>query len=127
MLTAEVADPSGYGRIVRDGAGSLERIVEHKDASPAELDGQGGQRRHLRLRRWRGWARALQQVGAANAQGEIYLTDVMAIARADGLGLGAVALPDVWQCRGRQRPRPARAARRRAQPPDTRTGGCATA
>jgi len=36
LLTAELADPSGYGRIVRDAAGRVTRIVEHKDASEAE-------------------------------------------------------------------------------------------
>jgi len=99
VLTAEVADPSGYGRIVRDGAGRLERIVEHKDASPAELAGKEVNAGIYAFDvAWLGGA--LQQVGAANAQGEIYLTDVIAIARADGLGLDAVALPDVWQCEG---------------------------
>lgn len=83
MLTTELADATGYGRVVRDAAGDVARIVEHKDASAAE--------REIReinasiyvfdaavLRR------GLAGLGRDNAQGEVYLTDVVAAARAEG-------------------------------------------
>ncbi|MCB7137017.1 bifunctional UDP-N-acetylglucosamine diphosphorylase/glucosamine-1-phosphate N-acetyltransferase GlmU [Cellulosimicrobium marinum] len=83
MLTTELADATGYGRVVRDAAGDVQRIVEHKDASADE--------RAIReinasiyvfdaavLRR------GLGTLGRDNAQGEVYLTDVVAAARAEG-------------------------------------------
>jgi bifunctional UDP-N-acetylglucosamine pyrophosphorylase/glucosamine-1-phosphate N-acetyltransferase len=87
LLTVELADPSGYGRIVREGA-RVQAIVEHKDASAAQ--------RALRevytgimaaptaaLRRWLG------QIGNDNAQGEYYLTDIVALAAAEGTAVVA--------------------------------------
>ena len=84
ILTTEVADPTGYGRIVREpGTGDVLEIVEHKDATAAQ--------REIReinssvyvfdaavLRR------GLGGLGANNAQGERYLTDVVAFARSEG-------------------------------------------
>ncbi len=99
VLTAYVPDPAGYGRIVRDADGSVLRIVEHKDATEAErtitevnsgiyaFDG-------ALLRD------ALASVGASNAQGEKYLTDVVAIARERERGVAAYVLDDVWQTEG---------------------------
>ncbi len=97
VLTTQVADPTGYGRIVREpGTGTVERIVEHKDASPAEreiteinssvyvFDGAV-----LRAALGR-----LGRLGRDNAQGEVYLTDVLAIARADGGSVRAVQVDD---------------------------------
>jgi len=84
VLGFEAANPFGYGRLIRDEAGRLAAVREEKDASDAEraitlcnaglmaLDG----RRALEL---------LGAVGAANAKGEYYLTDVVEIARAKGL------------------------------------------
>ena len=99
VLTMELANSFGYGRIVRDGAGEVERIVEQKDASPEEaaitecnsgfycFDG-------------RALFEALAQVGSDNAQGEFYLTDVLAIARAAGRGVLAYKTDDAEQCLG---------------------------
>lgn len=84
LLTARLPDPGGYGRIVRDERGKVLRIVEQKDATELErridevntgiLCGPAG--------RLRGW---LDRLDADNAQGEYYLTDVIAMAVAEGL------------------------------------------
>lgn len=94
VLTAEVPDATGYGRIVRDGAsGAVTAIVEHKDASEEQraireinsgvfaFDG-------------RLLAEALGQVRTDNSQGEEYLTDVLGILRAAGHRVGACVAGD---------------------------------
>jgi len=83
LLTIELANPSGYGRIVRDQHNMVTAIVEQKDASPTELAIQevntgimavnGG-----KLSKW------LSQLSSNNAQGEYYLTDIIAMGVADG-------------------------------------------
>ncbi|MEZ5568449.1 MAG: bifunctional UDP-N-acetylglucosamine diphosphorylase/glucosamine-1-phosphate N-acetyltransferase GlmU [Halioglobus sp.] len=83
LLTAELADPSGYGRILRDASGALTGVVEHKDASPAEL------RIHeintgLMAAPCSVLATYLPQVKNQNQQGEYYLPDVLALAVAEG-------------------------------------------
>ena len=82
ILTAEMSDPHGYGRIVRDGEQVL-RIVEEKDATPKEKA-----IREINTGIYAFEApfvfEALQGVGRDNAQGEYYLTDVVAAARAAG-------------------------------------------
>jgi bifunctional UDP-N-acetylglucosamine pyrophosphorylase / glucosamine-1-phosphate N-acetyltransferase len=82
MVTARLPDPKGYGRIVRDAAGKFVRIVEEKDAAAAEkrID-------EINAGIYCGPARyfltTLQSVGTNNAQGEIYLTDVLERAARD--------------------------------------------
>jgi bifunctional UDP-N-acetylglucosamine pyrophosphorylase/glucosamine-1-phosphate N-acetyltransferase len=83
LLTMRLADPSGYGRIVRDHDGRMLRIVEHKDATAAELGIQEVNTGIIiadraRLGDWLG------RVGNANVQGEYYLTDVVGLAVAEG-------------------------------------------
>ncbi|MDD3529976.1 MAG: bifunctional UDP-N-acetylglucosamine diphosphorylase/glucosamine-1-phosphate N-acetyltransferase GlmU [Gallionellaceae bacterium] len=83
LLTVELADPSGYGRIVRDARGQVVRIVEHKDAAAEELAIREVNTGILclpaaKLARW------LAGLGNDNAQGEYYLTDVIAMAVAEG-------------------------------------------
>ncbi len=89
LLTIELADPSGYGRIVRDGS-AVTAIVEHKDASAAQ--------RALRevytgmLAAPTAWLkRAVMALKNNNAQGEYYLTDIVAMAVAEGVPVVAAA------------------------------------
>jgi len=82
VLTAEVADPRGYGRVIR-GAGGVERIVEEKDATPAErtvCEINTGIYVFTTPRVFE----LLAGLTNDNAQGEYYLTDVIAAARAAG-------------------------------------------
>ena len=83
LLTVSLRDPAGYGRILRDDAGAVQRIVEEKDADAVERKitevNTGILAARVRdLRRW------LEAVDADNAQGEYYLTDCIALAVADG-------------------------------------------
>ncbi|MEZ5185216.1 MAG: bifunctional UDP-N-acetylglucosamine diphosphorylase/glucosamine-1-phosphate N-acetyltransferase GlmU [Candidatus Nanopelagicales bacterium] len=75
VLTARLADPTGYGRIVRDGE-EVQRIVEHKDASPEEraIDEINS---GLYLFEAQALREGLQHLSSHNAQGEEYLTDVI--------------------------------------------------
>ncbi len=83
LLTVRLANPSGYGRIVRDARGQVERIVEHKDASPEELAIEEVNTGILCLPAGKlaGW---LSRLTKENAQGEYYLTDVIGMAAAEG-------------------------------------------
>ncbi|MGN6744238.1 MAG: bifunctional UDP-N-acetylglucosamine diphosphorylase/glucosamine-1-phosphate N-acetyltransferase GlmU [Amnibacterium sp.] len=93
VLSAQVPDPTGYGRIVRGGDGGLERIVEHRDASDDEraIDEINA---GVYLFRTAGLATALAELDAANDQGERYLTDGSAALRSDGSRVAAVVAPD---------------------------------
>lgn len=84
LLTVELDDPTGYGRIIRDAAGEVQAIVEQKDASAEQRAIREGNTGILAVPRERlaGW---LSRLSNANAQGEYYLTDVIAMAVADGL------------------------------------------
>jgi len=99
VLTARVADPFGYGRILRAADGSVAGIVEQKDATAAQLEiteiNSGIYAFDAEVLR-----KALAQVGTDNAQGEKYLTDVLGIARAEGLRVSAHVVEDVWQTEG---------------------------
>jgi bifunctional UDP-N-acetylglucosamine pyrophosphorylase/glucosamine-1-phosphate N-acetyltransferase len=99
VLTAEVADPTGYGRVLRDADGSVLGIVEHKDATDAERAvheiNSGIYAFDAKVLN-----EALSRIGTDNAQGEMYLTDVLTVARGDGLPVAALATGDVWQVEG---------------------------
>jgi len=99
VVTAHLGDPTGYGRVVRGEGGRVERIVEHKDATEAERAvteiNSGIYAFEADVLR-----EALAQVGTDNAQGEKYLTDVVAIARAQGHPVRAHVLDDLWQTEG---------------------------
>ncbi|MCC9596394.1 MULTISPECIES: bifunctional UDP-N-acetylglucosamine diphosphorylase/glucosamine-1-phosphate N-acetyltransferase GlmU [unclassified Rubrivivax] len=90
LLTVELADPSGYGRIVRDAAGAVTAIVEHKDASEAQrtirevYTGMMAAPTALLKR----WVMALKD---DNAQREYYLTDIVGMAVAEGVAVVAAA------------------------------------
>ncbi len=95
LLTVGMDKPTGYGRILRDEAGRVQRIVEEKDATPAERLVQEVNTGILaapvaRLRQW------LSQLRNDNAQGEYYLTDIIAMAVADGLEV-ITAQPDAFE------------------------------
>ena len=92
VLTAEVDDPTGYGRVVRDAAG-VRRIVEHRDADPAELAIAEVNTSIYCFRRSL-LAPALRRVEPDNAQGEYYLTDVIGVLRTTGHSVVAVPAAD---------------------------------
>lgn len=84
LLTVELADPTGYGRIIRDEHGAVQAIVEQKDATEAQRQVREGNTGILAVpRRW--LAKWLGQLSNHNAQGEYYLTDIIAMAVADGV------------------------------------------
>jgi bifunctional UDP-N-acetylglucosamine pyrophosphorylase/glucosamine-1-phosphate N-acetyltransferase len=99
LLTARVTDPTGYGRIVRDAQGRVERIVEHADASDVEraLDEINPSiycfRRGL-------LAPALRRLSPENARGEYYLTDVVSVLRETGHAIVAVEADDPMEALG---------------------------
>ena len=94
LLTIDLADPTGYGRIVRDASGErVLAIVEHKDASPEQrairevyTGMMAAPTAHLK--RW------LARLTNNNAQGEYYLTDVVAMAQAEGVSVVAAQPKD---------------------------------
>jgi bifunctional UDP-N-acetylglucosamine pyrophosphorylase/glucosamine-1-phosphate N-acetyltransferase len=98
LLTVELDDPSGYGRIVRAG-GAVRRIVEEKDASPAERAIREVNTGIMALptSRLAGWLASLRN---DNAQREYYLTDVVALAVEAGLAVRAVQPGAVWETLG---------------------------
>lgn len=89
MLTAKMADPTGYGRVVRTPDGTVERVVEHRDASPDELALSEINAGMYVLDRT-GLEAALGRLSDDNAQGEIYLTDIVELLGADGSPVAAV-------------------------------------
>jgi len=99
LFTAEVAEGGGLGRIVRDGGSRFLRIVEAKDASPAEL-ALGEINTGLYCFDLAFLRAALPNLSRDNAQGELYLTDVVAMAVAKGLGVEALAYPRAAEVMG---------------------------
>lgn len=99
LLTETVDDPTGYGRIVRNAAGDVQRIVEHKDANEAERAISEVNTGILaaptaRLRDWLG------RITNNNAQGEYYLTDVVALAVSDAVAVRAAQPAASWETLG---------------------------
>jgi bifunctional UDP-N-acetylglucosamine pyrophosphorylase/glucosamine-1-phosphate N-acetyltransferase len=100
VLTTRVADPTGYGRIVRDPAtGDVASIVEHRDATTEQraIDEINSSVYVFDAAVLRA---ALARLGSDNDQGEVYLTDVIGIARADGGAVRAVVEPDPVRVEG---------------------------
>jgi bifunctional UDP-N-acetylglucosamine pyrophosphorylase/glucosamine-1-phosphate N-acetyltransferase len=99
VITAHLDNPTGYGRIVRGADDAVEGIVEHKDASSEQLNiteiNSGIYAFDAAVLR-----EALSEVTTDNAQGEKYLTDVLAIARAAGRRVSAHLVEDLWQTEG---------------------------
>lgn len=99
VLSADVPDPAGYGRVVRDPDGFVECIVEHRDASPdqrriTEMNSGVYAFDGLLL------ADAVKRVSTDNAKGEEYLTDVVGILRDDGHRVGAAVAGDWVEIQG---------------------------
>lgn len=103
VLVADLEDPTGYGRVLRDAQGMVARIIEQKDASEQErairtvntgilvADGEP-------LRRW------LERLENNNAQGEYYLTDIFASAAAEFAPAGMVHVDDPVEVEGANDP-----------------------
>ncbi len=99
VLTTRLADPTGYGRIVRDVGGRLTGIVEHADASPEQLRitevNSGVYAFDTGVLR-----DALGRLSDGNAQGELYLTDAIAVVDGDGGRAGTLEITDTWLVTG---------------------------
>lgn len=99
VLTGVLADASGYGRIIRDEHGAVQAIVEHKQATPEQLQigefNSGVFAFDATVLR-----EALAEVGVHAQAGEKYLTDVVEIAVARGLRVNGHVLDDLWQTEG---------------------------
>lgn len=99
LLTTVLQDPTGYGRVVREADGTVAAVVEQRDATAAQraiTEINAGvyvfDAAHLRA--------ALEGLGTDNDQGEVYLTDVVAHARAAGLATSALVATDHWLVEG---------------------------
>jgi bifunctional UDP-N-acetylglucosamine pyrophosphorylase/glucosamine-1-phosphate N-acetyltransferase len=99
VMTAELSEPSGYGRIVRQPSGNVARIVEHKDASDDELAIREINAGFMAMgaRRLAGW---LARITNSNSQKEYYLTDVVSLAVGDGVPVRAVKVDQAWEVAG---------------------------
>lgn len=99
LLTAELPDPTGYGRIVRQAGGAVTRIVEHKDASDAERGIREINTGILavpagHLGRW------LPSLSNQNVQGEYYLTDIIGMAVSEGIMIATCQPRRDWEILG---------------------------
>ncbi len=99
LLTAKPSDPTGLGRILRDSDGNITGIVEERDASPAER-AIGEINTGIMLARAEDLTRWLNGVGCDNDQGEYYLTDIVALAVAEGCSIDGVPAGDADRLRG---------------------------
>jgi bifunctional UDP-N-acetylglucosamine pyrophosphorylase/glucosamine-1-phosphate N-acetyltransferase len=99
LLTTVVDDPTGYGRVLRGRDDRVERIVEHRDASPDELEVHEINTSIYCFRR-SVLAPALRRISPDNAQGELYLTDVVGVLRDAGYSVEAVVAPDPGEVEG---------------------------
>jgi bifunctional UDP-N-acetylglucosamine pyrophosphorylase/glucosamine-1-phosphate N-acetyltransferase len=99
LITAVLEDPSGYGRVLRDSGGAVSGVVEHRDATTAEravreintgiyLIDSGFLRKNIK------------KLGAANAQGEYYLPDLVGMAVAEGRRVAALTCLDTDEVMG---------------------------
>lgn len=99
LLTLEMADPIGYGRILRDAEGRVQRIVEQKDGTPAELAVREVNTGifcvpNALLHAW------LPKLRNDNKQGEYYLTDIIGLAAAEGVAIHTMPAPQSWEVEG---------------------------
>ncbi|MBL4661536.1 MAG: bifunctional UDP-N-acetylglucosamine diphosphorylase/glucosamine-1-phosphate N-acetyltransferase GlmU [Alcanivoracaceae bacterium] len=99
LITAQVQNPFGYGRIIKNTEGLVEAIIEEKDATQSqkqvkEINSGIIMAEAKNLNKW------LAQINTNNAQGELYLTDVPAIAHADGHSFNTVQVSDSNSIKG---------------------------
>lgn len=99
LLTVKLDDPSGYGRIVRNNANEIQAIVEQKDANPEQLEINEVNTGILAvsakyLNEW------LPKLSSNNAQGEYYLTDIIAMAVSQGVAVSAIHPQDEHEVQG---------------------------
>jgi bifunctional UDP-N-acetylglucosamine pyrophosphorylase/glucosamine-1-phosphate N-acetyltransferase len=99
LLTAEMADPTGYGRVIRDGRGLVTEIVEQKAASPAQLAIREANMGIYCFRADLFWQHA-DQLRTNNAAGEYYLTDMAAILTGAGHVVEALRIDDAREALG---------------------------
>ncbi len=92
LLSVKLKDPTGYGRVIRNNAGQVVRIVEHKDANTKErlVDEANTGVLVANAKQLKQW---LSQLKNSNSQGEYYLTDVISMAVRDSLKVNAVLAP----------------------------------
>ncbi|MBC6906150.1 UDP-N-acetylglucosamine diphosphorylase/glucosamine-1-phosphate N-acetyltransferase [Saccharophagus sp. K07] len=99
LLTVRLPDPTGYGRVLRDQQGNISAIVEQKDASPEQLTinevNTGFISVHAAFLR-----DCLPKLSNQNAQGEYYLTDIIALAKAAGLDVVALETRHLYEVQG---------------------------
>ncbi len=99
LLTVKLDKPTGYGRIVRNAEGDVQSIVEEKDATPEQREIREVNTGILlapteKLRAW------LAKLGNNNAQGEYYLTDIVAMAAQQGVSVQTVQPAHRWEVEG---------------------------
>ncbi|MDP9444950.1 MAG: bifunctional UDP-N-acetylglucosamine diphosphorylase/glucosamine-1-phosphate N-acetyltransferase GlmU [Actinomycetota bacterium] len=99
VLTARLPDPAGYGRILRDPTGAVSGIVEDRDADEVQR-GVDEINSGIYVFDVGVLREALHRLRPDNVQGELYLTDVPALARADGHRVGAWPTADSWETEG---------------------------
>ena len=99
ILTAQLDDPLGYGRVLRDERGRITRIVEEKDATEKERATREINTGVMALptKRLAGWLGRLKN---ANAQQEYYLTDLVTLALEDGVAVNAYSAERSWESLG---------------------------
>ncbi|WP_022958935.1 bifunctional UDP-N-acetylglucosamine diphosphorylase/glucosamine-1-phosphate N-acetyltransferase GlmU [Spongiibacter tropicus] len=99
LLTATLDNPTGYGRIIRDASGAVQAIVEQKDATAEQLAVQEVNTGMMALpaKYLREW---LPKLSANNAQGEYYLTDIIAMAVAQGVAVEVAQPAALWEVEG---------------------------
>ena len=126
ILSGIVADPFGYGRVVRNAEGDVEAIVEEKDATDEQRAIREINSGILAFDA-EFLLDALPRIGNDNAKGEYYLTDTVQLAREAGLHVGAHPIDDVMQTEGVNDRAQLAELGARAEPPDRDRAGCARA
>lgn len=99
ILTAEFTDPTGYGRIVRAADGSVEAIVEHKDATDAQRAIREINSGILAFESKPLWE-FIHRLSRGNSQSEYYLTDLVGLLRTAGRKVCAFCVEDPWEVTG---------------------------